>query len=322
MNAPNIPRAHLAPRPFMQRRAQPWLGTLVEIAAQGESESSAQNAISTAFKQIARVHALMSYHDPISDVSRINREAHARAVVVHRHTWQVLKTAQQVAEFSGGLFDITVAPALTRLGYLPRHPDFPRISGQGDWQHVELLSKRRVRLARKLRVDLSGIAKGYAVDLAIATLRQAGVVAGRVNAGGDLRLFGPTSQTLYVRDPHSPTHTLALMDLTEAAAATSAAYFSRRRAAGRTLTPLIHPHTRTSCGAQRSVTVVARSCMQADALTKVVHADPARALSVLQRFEARALLLEHNSVTQGSRVFDSQGQNGRWAAHWGIGLPI
>ncbi len=264
----------------------------------------------------------MSYHDPNSDVSRINRDGHARAVVVDPHTWQVLKTAQRVAEYSGGLFDITVAPTLTRLGYLPRHSDFPRISGQGNWQHVELLSKRRVRLARKLRLDLSGIAKGYAVDLAVTSLQRAGLHAGRVNAGGDLRLFGPTTQTLYVRDPHTPTQTLALIDLSEAAAATSAAYFSRRRAAGRTLTPLIHPHTRTSCGAQRSVTVIARNCIEADALTKVVHADPAHALTVLEQFHARALLLEHDSVTQGSRVFDSQGQSGRWAAHWGIGLPI
>jgi len=302
-----------------QVRARPLLGTLVEIAATGTTSDQVQTAIACAFNAVAEVHALMSYHDADSEVSRINRFGFTQMVPVHEHTWHVLSTAREMAEISGGLFDISVAPTLTRLGFLPRHRDFPRISGQGDWRHVELLSGQRVRLTRRIRIDLSGIAKGYAVDIAIQALQTRGMVAGCVNAGGDLRLFGDTAQTIHVRAPHAPMQVLPLVELSEGAAATSAAYFSQRRHAGQMIAPLIHPHTRTPCGTQRSITVLAQACMHADALTKVVHADAAQAAKILAHYNARALMVEHDPVTGGCRVFDSgMTVPVKWRAHWGV----
>ena len=287
-------------------RARPLLGTIVEITATGDASDQVHAAVERAFDAVAEVHALMSNHEADSDLSRINRLAFAQAVEVHAHTWQVLNIAREIAAASDGLFDISIAPTLTRLGFLPPRRDFPRASGQGDWRHVELLPNNRVRLARRLRIDLSGIAKGYAVDLAIRALQMAGMRTGRVNAGGDLRVFGVTAQTIHVRVPHSPTHVLPLLVLTQGAAATSAGYFSQRRHAGRMVTPLIHPITRTACGTERSITVLAHECVYADALTKVVHANPAQAAQVLSRFNARALMVEQDSASGGCRVFDSE----------------
>ena len=300
-------------------RARPLLGTIVEIAATGAALGPVQAAIERAFLAVEKVQALMSYHDRQSDVSRINRFAHECAIAVSEHTWRVLTAAQSLAEASGGLFDITVAPTLTKLGFLPRHADFPRISGHGNWRHVELLSDNRVQLTRKLRIDLSGIAKGYAVDLAVQALALSGMTAGRVNAGGDLRLFGESAQAIHVRQPNAPTRTLALVELTHGAAATSAGYYAIRRHHGRIVTPLIHPHTRIACAAGRSVTILAEDCMTADALTKIVYADPQRAISVLNHFNARALMVESDSLTGGCRVYDStaSGKESRWA-HWGM----
>lgn len=304
------------------QRARPLLGTLVEIAATGACADAVQSAIARAFDAVEMVHALMSYHAPSSDVSRINREGFAHPVPVYEHTWRVLSAARAISEASGGLFDITVAPTLTRLGFLPRHADFPRISGQGDWRHVELLPGKRVRLARRLRIDLSGIAKGYAVDLAIRALQDSSMRAGRVNAGGDLRLFGDTAHSIHVRHPNAPERILPLLELRIGAAATSAGYYTSRRHRGRMIAPLIHPHTRDACGVERSVTVVAQDCMSADALTKVVHADPARAGAVLARFNARALMLENDPMTGGVRVFDTTlADKPCWRARWGVDSP-
>ena len=286
-----------------QIRARPLLGTVVEIAATGAADR-VQQAISQAFAVVAEVHTLMSYQDPESELSRINRLGFAGPLTVHAHTWQVLRTAQELAEASAGLFDISIAPTLTRLGFLPRHPDFPRASRHGNWRHVALLPGQRVQLLRHLRLDLSGIAKGYAVDCAIHAQQSAGMCAGRVNAGGDLRVFG-TPQTLYVRAPQAPTQALPLLQLTEGAAATSAAYFSQRRHRQRSVAPLIHPHTRSACSSERSITVLAPNCMHADALTKIVQADPAQATQILARYQARALIVEYDPVTTGYRVFDS-----------------
>lgn len=305
------------------QRARPLLGTLVEIAATGRDAAQVQHAIDAAFVAVETVHTLMSYHAADSDVSRINRDAFKAAVTVDAHTWRVLAAAQAFAEASDGLFDVTIAPTLMRLGFLPRHADFPRISGQGDWRHLALLPGRQVRLTRRLRIDLSGIAKGYAVDLALQTLQDADMTSARVNAGGDLRLYGDSTQTLHVRHPERATVLLPLVQLRVGAAATSAGYYASRRYQGRPVMPIIHPHTRIACDVARSVTVLAQDCMSADALTKVVHADPARAVAVLARFNARAFIVENDALTGGCRILDSAatGQP-HWHTRWGVAARV
>jgi thiamine biosynthesis lipoprotein len=247
----------------------------------------------------------MSYHDARSDVSTINRHGVAHPVAVDPHTWRVLQAAQDIAATSGGLFDVTVGTVLTRLGYLPRHAHLPNPCRQGDWRDIELLPGHGVRLRRAVRIDLSGIAKGYAVDLATETLRQAGVLAGWVNAGGDLRIFGDTMQSIHVRRPSTPTHTLPLLQLAKGAVATSAGYFRARRQRGHDITPLIHTPTARPMASPRSVTVIAQDCMTADALTKVVHANPTQSMAALARFEARALIVEDDAATGACRIFQA-----------------
>lgn len=294
------------------RRARPLLGTLVEISARGPN---AALAVERAFATIDEVQRLMSYHDADSEVSRVNREAVRHAVTVSPHTYRVLQAACTFAQASDGLFDITVAPTLAALGFLPRYADFPRASGQGDWRHVQLLPGGRVRLARRVCIDLGGIAKGYAVDRAIEALKTRGMRAARVNAGGDLRLFGAAPQAIHVRRPGAPTALLPLMEMREGAAATSADYFSARRVRGRWVSSLIHPRTRACCPRGRSVTVLAPDCLSADALTKVVHADPERALAVLARFSARALMLQEGDGVGRAYTFNGQ-QAPLWQTRW------
>ncbi|HUX91266.1 MAG TPA: FAD:protein FMN transferase [Gallionellaceae bacterium] len=287
-------------------RARPLLGTIVEISACGCAAAQTQAAIAQAFAEIEKVHALMSYHDEDSDVSRINREAFDAELQVDVHTWRVLRAARLMAEASNGVFDISVARQLTRLGFLPDHAGFPKTQCRGDWRDIVLLPDNRVRLACDLSIDLSGIAKGYAVDLAIQALSAAGMSAGRVNAGGDLRVFGAAGQHIHVRDPAAHTHTIPLLELTHGAAATSAGYYSERLHQGHMVTPIIHPHRKAACESGRSVTVLAKDCMTADALTKVVYANPRGAAAVLKSYKARALIVEHDPLRGACHIFDSQ----------------
>lgn len=293
-------------------RARPLLGTIVEITACGPN---AEIAVGRAFRAVEQVHGLMSYHDPKSDVSRINRDAALHSVTVSPHTWNVLKRARIIATATDGLFDITVAPALSALGFLPRHPHFPRASGHGNWQHIELLPDRNVRFARQVRIDLGGIAKGYAVDRAIQVLQFHGMSKARVNAGGDLRMFGSHRQSIRLRRPGAPTELWPLIETRARAAATSAGYFSARRVRGSWVTPLIHPYTR-SCGLPgRSVTVFAAECVTADALTKAVYADRLRATRALAEFSACALVVEEIAGLCRMEVFDAT--RGRWQ-EWSV----
>lgn len=287
------------------RRARPLLGTLVEVRVEAGRAAVAHAAIEQAFAAVTRVQALMSYHDPGSELSRINREAVAHAVAVSGDTWQVLEAAQRVSAASNGLFDITVAPALARAGFLPRPTGLPPASRHACWRDVELLPGQRVRFGRCLRIDLGGIAKGYAVDCAIQALQRTGIQSGVVNAGGDLRMFGDCADVVHLRHPAHPTALLTILPCSPAAA-TSAGYFQQRRYAGRPACAVVHPGRRAPCAADRSVTVLAADCMTADALTKVVYADPAQGHAALSAFCARAIVLEPDARTGELRLYDSQ----------------
>jgi thiamine biosynthesis lipoprotein len=253
----------------MIRRARPLLGTIVSIRAE-----AAAAALEAAFAQVKSIHELMSAHSDTSDVARIGREAHLRPVRVHRWTYQVLACAKALSEASGGAFDVT----LGREG--ASHAD------------ISLLPGKRVRLKRRATLDLGGIAKGFAVDRAVAALRRSGASAGSVNAGGDLRIFGAVPQTVRVRIPASPCMTLALANQSEGAFATSAGYFG----AG----PIDLPSGRRACE-DRSITVAAPSCMLADGLTKIVAA-AGPLPHLLRRFRAQAYLIDRDGVLYAARA--------------------
>ncbi len=271
------------------RRAQLWLGTIVEITASGAPAKTIERGMCAAFAAVAEVHRLLSFHDPASELSRLNREAATRAIAVHPWTWRVLRLADRIAKKSAGIFDPTIAPRLTALNFLPR-PVPSLAKPRARWSDVRLGPARRVRFACPLWLDFGGIAKGFAVDRAIEALRDAGIPEGLVNAGGDLRAFGPRAWPIHLRAPDAPGHSDVVVDLHEAALATSALYFSKRDRA----TPLLHGCTRRCCTAERSVTVLARDCATADALTKVVFANPRASAKILPAFHATALVLAAN----------------------------
>lgn len=310
MNAPLDYKKFLPAQPVELLRARPLLGTLVEISASGADERQTQAAIARAFADIDLVQSLMSFHDEKSDVSRINREAFFSDVQVDTHTYRVLRAARFLAEASNGVFDITIAAHLATLGFLPASQADVNQSAGGSWRDVVLLADNRVRLRSKVNIDLSGIAKGYAVDLASKALREAGMTAGRVNAGGDLRVFGEAAQCVYVRDPSAHTHIIPLLQLASGAAATSAGYYRERLHQGRMVTPIIHPHSGAACASGLSVTVLAKDCMTADALTKVVYANPRGAAAVLQSYKARALIVEHDAASGACHIYDTQHKQG------------
>jgi thiamine biosynthesis lipoprotein len=293
-------------KPVVLQRARPLLGTLVEVAATGLTADAAQAAISRAFSRVEAIHSLMSWHDSDSELSRLNRSAHRGWMAVSRDLANVLRTAIELAACSDGLFDPTIAPLLCESGHLPRHPGVPDPAVAG-WQAIELEADR-IRFAKPLAIDLGGIAKGYAVDAALAVLAEAGLESARVNAGGDLARFGPQPEAIRVRHPGHPAHTLHLLDLQNGAVATSAGYYQTRHHDTQRVSPLRHPKTRASLCLDDSITVVAPSCMLADALTKVVAADPAGAPARLRPLGAQALRLDAGATLQLA-ITDPSGNN-------------
>ena len=159
-----------------------------KIQASGASKADLNAGIDAAFEAVASVHRLMSFHEPDSDVSRLNRLASVHPVSVDPWTYEVLRIAVELHFRSRGAFDITIAPDLQALGLLPGLGEGSRdVPEARSANQVELLGDKMVRFAGPgIRIDLGGIAKGFAVDRALDALRGFGIVNGLVNAGGDL----------------------------------------------------------------------------------------------------------------------------------------
>ncbi|KAF3996358.1 FAD:protein FMN transferase [Glaciimonas immobilis] len=279
----------------MRRRAQPWLGTLVEVTiADPLGDAEVGLAFDAAFAGIAEIHRLMSYHDmasnPGSDVTRINRAAVGTSIAIHSHTAQVMRTALMMHVVTAGVFDICCASKLVEWGYLPAVdgalPEY--ISGPAA---LVMEGECQLRKNGKVWVDLGGIAKGYAVDIAIAALREMGIRSACVNAGGDLRAYGDIAYPVLIRDPRSRLVAGFCTELKNAALATSGSYFTQKQVRDQTCSALIDGRNGSPIIKQISASVLAPSCMLADALTKVVLASGNPTLEILQQFDATAFII-------------------------------
>ncbi len=258
------------------------MGTLVHVSASGP-EHAVQRSVDAALATIERVERLMSFHDPGSDLSRLNRQAWRTPQTVHPWTWAVLRRAVRIAEASAGLFDITVAPLLMREGLLPGSADASLQCGV--WRHIVLMPECRVFLERPMLLDLGGIAKGFAVDRAIHELRRGGCTQGAVNAGGDLRRFGLIPHPIHLRRPD---RLVKVAELRCGAIATSVPHVVHAGRLAQSLGSIFDPRENRAWNGSGAVMVAAPSCMIADALTKVAALAGPACAALLARFGAQA----------------------------------
>jgi FAD:protein FMN transferase len=262
----SLPLPSLAPSPSLLRRARPLLGTLVDIRVEEGDAGFAQRAVAAAFAEIETVHRLMSFHEAGSDLARLNRARPGDLVSVDARTAQVLRCAEALRIESAGAFDCAVADVLIAAGLLPSMPEADNDASETSTGSCVAVTRGAARL------DLGGIAKGYAVDRAVDLLLELGIRSALVNAGGDLRHVGSKPATIRLRDPADPSRLVAALALRERALASSAS----SGLAGDGLTPapersaLVDPRSRRPLGPAAGVSVTAPSCMIADALTKVV----------------------------------------------------
>ena len=163
---------------------------------------------------------------------------------------------------------------------------------------IELLPGSRVRFRQPdVRIDLGGIAKGFAVDRALDVLKHRGMAQGLVNAGGDLAAFGAQPQTVGIRNPFDPHRLLCEVPVRDSALASSARRFDLVEPSSAAMTAVIDPRTREPINAIAGATVVASTCVIADALTKVVMIAGVDATPLLDRYGAGAMIVSADGET-------------------------
>lgn len=241
----------------------------------------------------------MSLYRPGSELLRFNREPAGTPLVLSPELMTVLLAGQQVAELSGGAFDLTVAPLVLAWGFGPeaRHglPDATALQQRRaaiGHRHLELDPARG--LATKhlpgLQADLGGIAKGYGVDRAAQVLQAQGLAHYMVEVGGELRTAGRNAQgrpwQIGVEEPDAvPQRARFVVPLSGAAMATSGDYRIYFEEGHRRYSHEIDPTSgEPITHGLASVTVVAADCMQADALaTALIVMGPASGLALARQ---------------------------------------
>jgi thiamine biosynthesis lipoprotein len=247
-------------------RLRPGLGTLVALEAESADPRACEEGVTAAFAAIATVEQLMHPERPGSDIAVLSCSAPGAVITVADWTWDVLSLCQHLHRVSAGTFD----PCLS--------------SSSGRMTDIELLKHRQVRVQARAKIDLGGVAKGYAVDRAIEAMRAAGCEAGLVNAGGDLAVFGAQSRTVFCR---SASGSLRSLELHNAALASSDTENLDRPEEHRGY----YHGTDRNTPIAGSVSVTAASAAVADALTKcLLAAGGASARALLHACGARQVV--------------------------------
>lgn len=230
--------------------------------------------------QLDRVVAQMSTWLPESDLSRFNRVAAGSWVALPEELFAVLCCALEIAEASAGAFDPTVGALVDLWGFGPAGrraavPDAAELAAMRDrigWRRLALRPELREALQPGgVHVDLSAIAKGYAVDLVADYLRQRGIDDALVEIGGELYGYGRKPdgsawRVLVEADPDRDGDAPQVLRLLEKAAATSGDRWHRYRHEGAEFAHTLDPRTgRPVERAPVAVTVVADDAMRADA---------------------------------------------------------
>lgn len=256
-----------ASAPVRARRMQPWLGTYVEVAACAGQQGQADRAADAALAAMRAAQSRWSFQDPDSELSALNR-APCRPVPVSGATVRLLRLARAMMVASAGGFDVTLGGLLIEAQLLPDHGG-PAWLPRGSADDIAV-GAGWARLGRPVRLTLDGIAKGFAVDIAIHAMRRAGANAGWVNAGGDLRAFGDLTVPVSLRQgggPPAPAGGLRNMAMATSGVPPGCD-IDARAFPGRVFGRDSRPWDRGA------VTVLARTAWRADALTKVAACTP------------------------------------------------
>jgi thiamine biosynthesis lipoprotein len=286
-------------------RSIPVMGTVAEVIVVHHDRAEAQAAIDLAFERLLWVDRTMSRFRPDSDIGRTNLGAAQDAVPVHPMTAMVVSEALRWAAATDGAYD----PGLARVSELwdvanrsvpPAREAYRRFSGRQFHRHIGVDRFQGEPVLRyddrDVGLDLGGIAKGYAVDLAIGALRGAGIRDAVVNAGGDLYAMGRSADgdpwRVGVRSAADPSRNERELALTDEAVATSGDYFQGFDFEGRRYHHILDGATAEPRRVRdHSVTVRAPRCLDADAgATAVFGLGPVAAGRLLARVVPEARL--------------------------------
>jgi thiamine biosynthesis lipoprotein len=290
------------------------MGTSMQVKAIGADETARRAAINEAFAAMAEVDRLMSNYRSDSELSHLNHQAARGPVVVSEPLWRVIEAAQRVSAMSGGAFDVTVGPLVRLWGFRDKTPHLPSLS---ELEGVRPLvgyrgltldaTQHTVRFARAgMEIDLGGIAKGFAVEIAADVLRRRGLT-GLIDAGGNQYMLGtPPGKTVWtvgIKDPDAADRLIGVVDVNAGSVSTSADYANFLVVSGRTYGHLLDPRTLQPSISSLSATIVSEDGTLADAMSKAAFIlGPKQGLALIDATPGMAGVIAYRNPDGGVAV--------------------
>lgn len=260
------------------------MGTIGRIQVRAKSQSDGDDAIRRAKAALDKVDRLMSTYRDDSELSKVNRLAGTQAVGISQETHLVLQRAQHYSSITDGAFDITVTPLLDvwkragRADRLPTQDELAEAAAHVGFKYLTLSTAPPYTvkfLKDKMALTVDAIAKGYAVDCALTAIRSvASVEAALVDVGGEIACFG-RDWIIGIQDPFDAGDQLSekprwRIRVRDGGVASSGNYRRYVTIAGRQYSHIIDPRTGRPADKLPSVTVIAKTVMDADALATAV----------------------------------------------------
>ena len=259
------------------RREEAIMGTRIYVELWADAAPAGEAAVAAVIQSMHDVDEMMSTYKPSSQLSRVNDRAALEPVKVDRELFEVIRNALEFSRLTHGAFDVTYAS----VGYLydfrahqrPTEAQIEKALPGINWRNVRLdPAASTVRFDHAgMRIDLGGIAKGYAVDRAIGLLQARGIAHAVVTAGGDSRIIGDRFGRPWIvgiRHPDDPKRVITRIPLVDTAMSTSGDYERYFDENGVRYHHIIDPKTGHSASKVRSATILAPTAMQTDGLSK------------------------------------------------------
>jgi thiamine biosynthesis lipoprotein len=258
------------------------MGSRFEITVVTRNQAQADYQIDQAVAEIRRIESLISSWDPRSETSEINRQAGIKPVKVSGELFELISRCLELSRLTDGAFDISYA-SMDRLWSfdgsmkdLPSAKEITASVARVGYQKIQLnRADQTVFLKEKgMKIGFGAIGKGYAADKAKDLLREKGVVAGIINASGDMSSWGtqPGGKPwqVAITNPMDKTKSFGLLPMAEGAVVTSGDYEKFVHFDGKRYSHIMDPRTGYPATGIASVTVFAPKAELADALSTAV----------------------------------------------------
>ncbi|MET0108120.1 MAG: FAD:protein FMN transferase [Candidatus Thiodiazotropha sp.] len=275
--------------------AEAIMGTKVSVQLWHQDKSRGEAAAQAVMEEFRRLDKKLSPYIEQSELALVNRMAASEPVVISEEFFRLLETSLEYSVLTEGAFDITFASIGHRYDYRkgvkPSDSTIDRTLPLIDYRNIRLVAANRTVSFEKpgVRIDLGGIAKGYAVDRGIELLRQRGIGHALISAGGDSRLLGDHRGRPWhigIQAPRDKERMAAILPLVDNAISTSGDYERFFERDGVRHHHIISPKTGRSAGTLLSVTIIGPNATLTDALsTSVFVLGAEKGMALVNRLE-------------------------------------